>query len=504
MFESARATTEDLEGLLSTLPRLGEADDDTERVTQLDLLERLKAVCTAVQARVAVDLAESQAHIAEEWRAYSRTAADAGDFEAWRSARERARAASCPEADTPSDSTGFHNEHRRPGGKARVDIGVASQVALARRESPHGGSRFVRMAFAITHEMPYLLSLMESGLLSERRASLVVQECAALSMEQRGLADAELGQTVGEQLGRFSERELTGRIRAITYRLDAQTVVERTAYAHSERRVTLRPAPDTMCWLTALLPAAQGVGVLAALTRSADSARVSGDARGRGQIMADTLVERVTGQGTAQAVPVEVQLVMTDRALLSGDGTPARLAGYGPLPAAWARLLVTRTAVPTCAPGDEKGPADQAQVWLRRLYTHPVDGTLVAMDSRRRVFDGELRRFLLARDGGICRTPGCGAPIRHVDHVVPHAKGGATNAANGQGLCVRCNLVKELAGWDARVVQSPGPARAGPHTVEITTPTGHRYVSSAPPLVHEDPGTVISPLERAIELTLAA
>ena len=153
MFESVNATTENLEVLLSALTRLDDADDDSERVTQLDLLERLKAVCAWVQARVTVDLAESQTQIAEQWRQYSRGAADAGDFEAWRSARERARAASCPEADAPSDSTGFQSERRRRGGKARVDIGVATQVALARRESPHAGSRLVRLAFAVTHEM---------------------------------------------------------------------------------------------------------------------------------------------------------------------------------------------------------------------------------------------------------------------------------------------------------------------------------------------------------------
>ena len=213
-------------------------------------------------------------------------------------------------------------------------MGVATQVALARRESPHAGSRLVRLALAVSHEMPYLLALMESGLLSERRAALVVQECAVLSLDQRTRVDAELHHLLGDELGRLSAKELTSRVRAITYRLDAQSVVDRAAHAEGERRVTLRPAPDTMCWFTALLPAAQGVGVLAALTKVADSARASGDPRGKGQVMADALVERVTGQTTADAVSVEVQLVITDRALLSGDATPASIPGYGVLPAA--------------------------------------------------------------------------------------------------------------------------------------------------------------------------
>lgn len=134
----------------------------------------------------------------------------------------------------------------------------------------------------------------------------------------------------------------------------------------------------------------------------------------------------------------------------------------------------------------------------------------MAMDSQRRVFDGALRRFLLARDGGTCRTPGCGAPVRHLDHVTPHAWGEATSAANGQGLCVRCNLVKELFGWRAGVVApcgSPGDRDDRgdtAHTVEIITLTGHRYSGAAPPLVPVDPGISDSPLERALEQALAA
>ncbi|HEU4332561.1 MAG TPA: DUF222 domain-containing protein, partial [Lapillicoccus sp.] len=351
---------------------------------------------------------------------------------------------------------------------------------LARRESPHTGSRLVGMAFALTHEMPHLLSLLERGLVSERRAGLVVQECAAMSLDLRATVDAELHAMLGEELGRLSLGELTSRVRAITYRLDPQALVDRAAYAERERRVTLRPAPDTMCWLTALLPAAQGVAAFAALTKAVDTARAAGDPRSKGQVMADVLVERVTGQAAAADVSVEVQVVLTDRALLAGDATPARLAGYGTVPAEWARRLVD---------GESDCPA---QVWVRRLYTHPADGTLVAMDSRRRVFDGALRRLVVARDGGVCRTPGCGAPIRHLDHVGRFADGGSTSAVNGQGLCVRCNLVKELLGWRSTVVATD------PHTVEITTPTGHRYTSHAPPVLLHEVDVGGSPLERLL------
>ena len=56
--------------------------------------------------------------------------------------------------------------------------------------------------------------------------------------------------------------------------------------------------------------------------------------------MADDLVERITG--TPGGISgIEIQLVMTDRTLFQGDSEPARLPGYGVVPAAWARAAVT-------------------------------------------------------------------------------------------------------------------------------------------------------------------
>jgi hypothetical protein len=105
------------------------------------------------------------------------------------------------------------------------------------------------------------------------------------------------------------------------------------------------------------------------------------------------------------------------------------------------------------------------------------------MDSRRRCFDGQLRQLVVFRDQ-TCRTSWCDAPVRHVDHVSRAAGGGHTSADNGQGLCEACNYAKESAGWRARRV--PG-AR---HPVELTTPTGHTYLSSAP----DPPGTRTYPM----------
>jgi hypothetical protein len=253
------------------------------------------------------------------------------------------------------------------------------------------------------------------------------------------------------QLDGHSERQIGALARAIGYRLDPGSAMRRTRGATSDRRVGLRPAPDTMTYLTGHLPVAQGVACYATLAREADQLRAAGDPRTRGQIMADTLVERVTGQSEAIGTPVEVNLVMTDMTLLGGDHEPAQVQGYATVPAFLARDLVRA--------------ADRA--WVRRLYTSPTDGSLVAMDSRRRRFDGGIRRFLVSRDQ-VCRTLWCDAPIRHIDHPVRVADDGETTADNGQGLCEACNYAKEANGWRARRVRGRG------HVVETICPTGHR------------------------------
>jgi hypothetical protein len=247
-----------------------------------------------------------------------------------------------------------------------------------------------------------------------------------------------------------------------------------------------------MTWLTALLPVAQGVAVHAALQAAAGRGRGPGDERTRGQVMADTLVERVTGQAVAEAVPVEVQLVMPAESLLGSGEEPGAVVGQGTVPAAFARQLLDRCG--------EAG----APLWLRRIWASPDSRDLVAVESGRRRFDGLLRRVVELRDQA-CRTPWCDAPIRHGDHVSPDRAGGVTSLANGQGLCEACNYAKEAPGWRATVRSrgpSPGDPHAPPHAVRTTTPTGHTDDSTAPPVLpHRQPATP-SHLERRYERLL--
>ena len=204
--------------------------------------------------------------------------------------------------------------------------------------------------------MPHTLAALGCGALSEWRATLIARESACLDIEDRRRLDGELCADV-DKLDGMGDARITAAAKEIAARLDAQAVVDRAAKAEADRTVTIRPAPDCMTYVTALLPVAQGVGVYAALKRAADA---TFDARSRGQVMADTLVERVTGRPAEEAESVALNLVMSDQVLWGRDNAPAVLDGYGPIPASLAQRLVRDAVV------DERSLAT-----LRRLYRHP-------------------------------------------------------------------------------------------------------------------------------------
>ncbi|PIE27619.1 MAG: hypothetical protein CSA58_03265 [Micrococcales bacterium] len=135
---------------------------------------------------------------------------------------------------------------------------------------------------------------------------------------------------------------------------------------------------------------------------------------------------------------------------------------------------------------------------IRRLYTHPHTRQLVAMDSKAQHFPTGLATFIRHRDQR-CRTPWCSAPIKHHDHITPRARGGPTTAHNGAGLCEFCNYLKEHHGWKA-TTQPPTkprnqtitrnqttPTFPPPPSIHLTTPTGHTYTSTAPPVLRHPP-----------------
>ncbi|HEY9564735.1 MAG TPA: DUF222 domain-containing protein [Nocardioides sp.] len=397
----------------------GAADGDSARIDALRALEELKCAAEAAQADLAVDLDTSM----------------------------RARAA---DQGIPAERQGR---------------GIAHQIALARRVSPHRGQRQLGLAKVLRTEMPHTMAAFRAGKIGEWKATLLARETACLNRQDRALIDRELAAD-GATLEKMSDRQVAAEAAKRAAKLDPASVVRRRAKAEADRRVTIRPAPDTMTYLTGLLPMAKGVSVYAALTQAADALKSGGDPRSRGQIMADILVARITGQDDASGqAPVHINLVVSDQTLLGGGNDTAHVDGFGPIPADLARELIERSLSAEC------------ETWLKTVYAGPHGG-LVAMSSLARLVPKGLGDLLNVRDGGICRNLWCDAPIRHHDHATGVANGGETIEEDLQGLCQSCNYAKQAPGWSAAGKHPPGKR----HQVETTTPTGHTYTSTAPPL----------------------
>ena len=317
----------------------------------------------------------------------------------------------------------------------RQGRGVAAEIALARKESVHRGQVLIGFAKTMCAETPHLLARLKDGSLSEFRAMLAIRELNCLSAEDRGVADIELFASP-KTLEGLGTRKLVGKVKRLVCELDPAAVVRRRSNAESDRHVSLRPAPDTMAYLTALVPVAQGVAAYAALTRDAASMQAAGDPRSKGQLMSDLLVARVTGvpmnndEDTAPpAVPVGINLVMSDTTLAGGNGPG--LIESEPIPAEVARLLAAHAL--------EQG--SELDNWIRQLYTNP-SGRLVAMTSKQRTFPNGLADLLRLKGHGVCANPWCDAPIRHIDHIKPVEEGGKTDADNGHGTWVAGIIVK--------------------------------------------------------------
>ncbi|GAA4114501.1 HNH endonuclease signature motif containing protein [Knoellia locipacati] len=368
---------------------------------------------------------------------------------------------------------------------------VRADLALARRCSPTLADQHVGVARALVEEMPSTMAALERGEISERRATIVVRETACLSRDHR----AEVDRRLADCIGSMGDKALAAAARRAGAALDAESLAERNRRVVASRRVSVRPAADGMAWLSILGPLKEVVGAHVALTAEegrrhvidpdlpadeweAAAAAARADTRGKGAWLADRALQLISGRAPDQPQPVEVHLVMTDRTLLPaafGGTAPvddvAVLPGWGPVPGCEARASV--------ADALDSG----AGVWLRRLFTDPSGRDLVGMDSTRRRFQGGLRRFLELRDPA-CRIPWCDAPAVQTDHTTAVHAGGATSAANGEGLCQRHNLVKELNGWHVRV-ESTGLDGTGPHGIRIQTPTGRVHDSTAPPILGE-------------------
>ena len=339
--------------------------------------------------------------------------------------------------------------------------GAPVEIAMARRVSRATVDYQLAFTRQLVADHPRLLAACLDGQVAQSAAKHIVHATEPLTAERRIGLDAQLTDLA---------RELTpGEVRKAAARavaaVDPAATEERAKMARARKSVRAVMNGDGTGAVVALLPAEQALACWQALDHTARGMRGDGAERSIDHLMCDLLVERITGQAEAADLNLEVGVVVAASTVLGYDDQPAKLVGhnggdYGVLPAGLAREL-----------------AASQSAWARRLVCDPYDGRLLSMDTRKRRFDGMLRKFVLYRDG-TSRRPGSSAPIYEIDHISRYADGGATAAANAEGLAKSDHLIRDLPKWTVRA--RDGDAANG---VVWTTPTGHSYESRPPPIL---------------------
>jgi hypothetical protein len=162
--------------------------------------------------------------------------------------------------------------------------------------------------------------------------------------------------------------------------------------------------------------------------------------------------------GSSLAIQVDVPLLT----LSGGTSGPSKLSG------------TTRTPVWFTPDAAQRMACDAS---VRRLL---LDTRGVALDLGResRIFSSAQRKALAARDQG-CRFPGCGRPPAHTDghHLVPWARGGATDLSNGLLLCRFHHRRVHEGGWTITATSTDNGAN---ERLTFVGPRGQRLHSPLP------------------------
>lgn len=366
---------------------------------------------------------------------------------------------------------------------ATADRVLMREVSVVTRTSPSTASRRTKACRRLVRDMPVLLGALATGMIGPEKAFAAASTTSVLDSAQRGSVDHALGARLGDIAG-AGQRQWVGEVHALVQLVDPHGERRRHEVARRGRSVTLRRRDHGMATLSINLPALDASLARKRLSLEGEKRRAGGDRRGHSAIMADTAADALIGRdGAIDPVSLDIGVIITDRALFCPDSAePALIEGYGAVPVdqiSESLRNATREPDPGGANSDAAATGDfepdrpdrpALRATLRRLYTHPTSGELVAVESRARAFPPALSRFLRWRSM-TCAGPFCNADIRHDDHIRPYSSGGHTCLDNGNGLCALCNG-KETQGVIARTPNRPPGGAENRHRVHWETRYG--------------------------------
>ncbi|MFC0437876.1 DUF222 domain-containing protein [Kutzneria buriramensis] len=209
---------------------------------------------------------------------------------------------------------------------------------------------------------------------------------------------AEVEDALLEVAPGLTHSQLGRRTTALVAQADPTGYEQRHQKAKADRRVEIRPLPDGMAHLTAILPAVEARMIHDLLC--ADAKDLPKDERTTDQKRADAFLDRFLGNVGKRDVQVHVTISMETLMGLTED--PALLEGYGPISADTARELA------------------MDGIWRAILLDEHDHADTIGKHTYRP--GRRLKELVGVRAGSVCSAPGCTRPIQEGDHVTPWPK----------------------------------------------------------------------------------
>ncbi|WP_162149224.1 DUF222 domain-containing protein, partial [Arthrobacter sp. 35/47] len=124
---------------------------------------------------------------------------------------------------------------------------AAEEISALLRLPSRSAKTFVEQSRLLVHHHRQTLTSLESGRLSWRHATTVVEECVGVPAGSVARFEEELVETAEQS----TVPKLTRHARGLRELLHPDAAPIRTTRATADRRILLEPAPDGMAWLSA-------------------------------------------------------------------------------------------------------------------------------------------------------------------------------------------------------------------------------------------------------------
>ncbi|MCP2251397.1 protein of unknown function (DUF222) [Prauserella aidingensis] len=256
------------------------------------------------------------------------------------------------------------------------DRGLAEELTPVLRVSTREVERRIDAGRSVAGRMPWLLAAMRAGEVESYGARRVLAVVGPLDDDAARTVDALLAERLADAPETaWQPGNLAQRARRLVEKVDPDGQAERARRARAERKLELAPGEHVMSSLEAQLPAEVASACYSRVDAMARSLRRSGDGRTldqlRADVTADLLLGRDPGVAPSEAAATVYLHVPVDAALTISD-QGCELDGYGPIPAAVAREIMTNSRsvwrAVLCDPGTGE-PVDRGRTRRRPSAT---------------------------------------------------------------------------------------------------------------------------------------